>query len=86
MRELTSTKNNNSKKKKKAHAGNEWSNILPKILASEDRATTTMWLQVSSLYDHRWQRYATYLLVLLLIFFFLYERLATEWWLMGQLA
>ena len=29
------------KKKKKAQVGNEWSNILPKILASEEKATTT---------------------------------------------
>ena len=37
MRELIST----SKKKKKAQAGNEWSNILPKIFASEEKATIT---------------------------------------------
>ena len=37
VRELIST----SEKKAKAQAGNKWSNILPKILASEEKATTT---------------------------------------------
>ena len=36
MRELIST----SEKKAKAQAGNEWSNILPKILAREKKATS----------------------------------------------
>ena len=34
VRELISTK-----KKKKVQAGNEWSNVLPKILTSEEKAT-----------------------------------------------
>ena len=37
VRELISTL---KKKKKKALVGNEWSNVLPKILASEEKATT----------------------------------------------
>ena len=37
MREL----NPYFKKKKKAQAGSEWSNTLPKILASEEKATIT---------------------------------------------
>ena len=41
MRELISLT-----KKKKAQTGNEWSNILPKILASEEKATTILLLIV----------------------------------------
>ena len=38
VRELISTQKK-KKRKKEAQAGNEWSNILPKILASEETAT-----------------------------------------------
>ena len=39
VRELISTSKN---KTKKAQAGNKWSNILKKVIASEKKATTTM--------------------------------------------
>ena len=36
------TKQTNKQTSKNAQAGNEWSNVLPKILANEKQATTTI--------------------------------------------
>ena len=54
MRELIFTLK--KKERKKAQVGNEWSNSLPKVIASEENATTTsdtlfwqpLWTQLSA--------------------------------------